>query len=378
MTERPAAANILLLRNQMETLQPSMRAYGDLLELCAAPLLPRGQLASFYPQPAARWLERLPGGGKICRFYSRYLSYPRQVRFLAAGAYHILDHGNAALLQHLPGGRALVTCHDLILLKMAGGAFPGFRPPFLAWATFRRAVASLRRAKRVIAHSRCTAEDLQHGGLLEPRQLEVLPLPVFPEFCPLPPERRQALRQALELEGKEVLLSLGVNQFYKNLNGVLAVAAACRRQRPGTVLLRVGAPLTAAQCRLAARLGLCGAIRELGWIESRQRLNEIYNAADLLLFPSLYEGYGWPVAEAQAAGLPALVSDRGSLPEVAAAPEFCFAPQDTPAMAEAARRLLGDPALRADLAARGLEKSRHLDRHAFGQAMAGLYREVLD
>lgn len=370
---------ILLLRNFAEDLQPSMKIYANLLEH-SFQKTPNYQLHSFRVRPnfLDPLLTKNKWSKKLSRYLSRYISYPLALKNVKGDLFHIVDHGNASLIKRLAAEKTIITCHDLILLKMKQGFFPGHRPPLLAWKTFKKAISCLKDARLVIADSHSTADDLLQNQLVKKEKLEVVHLPVLPQFKPLAKELRQLERKKLNLAEHFVILSLGVNDFYKNIEGLLKTVALCQQQRPQLSLkiLRLSTPLSAKQKTLAKNLALDSKIIELGKIESSEQLNLFYNISDLLLFPSLYEGYGWPVAEAQAAGLTAICSDRGSLQEVAADPLLCFPPDNQQQMAEKIIELAERPQLIAAHREKGLAKARQRGLDNFCQQMTSIYQSL--
>jgi glycosyltransferase involved in cell wall biosynthesis len=115
----------------------------------------------------------------------------------------------------------------------------------------------------------------------------------------------------------------------------------------------------------------------IGWVPAED-LPALYAGADLFVFPSRYEGFGLPVLEAMACGTPVIVSDCGSLPEVAGEAELYVDPEDPTALAEAMCRVAGDTAMRANMTAAGLQQAARfcwarsaLELRALCRAVAG-------
>ena len=104
---------------------------------------------------------------------------------------------------------------------------------------------------------------------------------------------------------------------------------------------------------------------------------QLYCGAEALLHPSFIEGFGNPVAEAMACGCPVVTSDCSAMPEVAGGAALLADPRDPGAIAAALKRAVEDPALAADLRARGLRRAAELDWRAFAAANCALYRRVL-
>ncbi len=126
---------------------------------------------------------------------------------------------------------------------------------------------------------------------------------------------------------------------------------------PAIVLVRVGSDLSKDEWDLVDRLDLRPHVRALGRVAGDRALARIYASSDVLAFPSLWEGFGWPPLEAMACGLPVAVSDRGSLPEVVGSAGLIVPATDVEALANALKRVLVEPDLAADLKRRGTARA---------------------
>jgi glycosyltransferase involved in cell wall biosynthesis len=101
-------------------------------------------------------------------------------------------------------------------------------------------------------------------------------------------------------------------------------------------------------------------------------------SASLLVFPSRYEGFGLPALEAMASGIPTVLAEAGSLPEVGGSAALYFSPGNASELGERLERLITDSGLRAELVARGLERARERTWHRTAEATAGVYRLARD
>ena len=150
---------------------------------------------------------------------------------------------------------------------------------------------------------------------------------------------------------------------------------ACRAD---LVLTGPPGPRDAEIAETAARLGVAGAVRQIGLV-SRPELAALYESAEALAWPSRFEGFGVPVLEAMGAGCPVVASRATAIPEVVGDAGILLSPDDAPGWTEALDGLLSDPGLRSDLVARGRERlkvfswerSGVLQVAAYGQAVAG-------
>jgi len=216
---------------------------------------------------------------------------------------------------------------------------------------------AVRRAHRVIADSRSTPDDLVELLGVAPERIDVVPLGLGTIRRHEPLAERD-VRARLQLGERNVVLSLSAKRPHKNLLALIdALARIAPERRP--VLVIPGYP-TAHESQLRARaaaLGIADDVRFPAWLSSTE-LEGLWSIARAFVFPSLYEGFGLPVLEAMARGVPVACSNASSLPEVAGDAALMFDPNDHAAIAEALQRLLGDPVLVATLRARGLARVR--------------------
>jgi glycosyltransferase involved in cell wall biosynthesis len=213
-----------------------------------------------------------------------------------------------------------------------------------------------RRSRRLIVDAQSTREDLhQHLGV--PRdKVDVAPLaarlPTDPEATPEP-----ELRARLDLGERPVVLSLSAKRPHKNLPRLFrAVAAMDPERRPALVVPGYPTPHEEELRTLAGELGIAELVRMPPWLSAAD-LEGLYRLAAGAVFPSLYEGFGLPVLEAMARGVPVACSNRSSLPEVAGDAALVVDPEDVEAIRSAVERLLTDAALAERLRAAGRERA---------------------
>ena len=273
--------------------------------------------------------------------------------WLAARAGVDLVHSLASTAPVRGRFRRVVTVHDLIYARFPE-AHPGIRDKgmrvLVPWA--------IRRSDRVIVDSHSTREDLIELLGVAPGLIDVVPLGLGAVRRESPLEESET-RSRFDLGERPVVLSLSAKRPHKNLGALIgALAKIGADARP--LLVLPGYPTWHEQeLRERARTaGLAGDVRFLGWL-SGEELEGLWALARVFVFPSLYEGFGLPVLEAMARGVPVACSNASSLPEVAGEAALLFDPRDESAIAAALGRLLGDHPLREDLIARGLERARH-------------------
>lgn len=363
---------VLLVRTLRAQQNRSMERYAD--ELGAA-LNESGGFAvrEFAPAPAP-W-ARAPIGAAMERRFARFVGYRHQLQRQRADLYHITDHSYADLAVVLPPERTIVTCHDLILLRAEVKSL-GFRGRWPSVQLFRRRIAHLRGVAHVACISRQTQDDLIELVGVDPARTSVIPNGVDARFQRLSDNDRQSARAAVAPAETPVLLHVSTGDAYKNVEGTLRTLAALHAGGSPALLVRAGQPLQPNQVKLARSLGVEQAVRDLGRV-SDERLVELYNLADLLLFPSYYEGFGWPPLEAMACGTPVVTSEAAALLEVTGDAALHAPANDPEALAAAVRSILTDRTLTERLSAAGIERASHYEWSDTAAAFAALYHRVL-
>lgn len=264
-------------------------------------------LLSRLPLPQ-RWL-------KLATQIDRFLLTPIAFMGRRADLVHVADHGNSIYLPFVCARKTVVTVHDLIPFLARDGRIAGFTPSFFGRLAMHATLFCLMRTGTLISPSTSTIRDLT--AYLPRRRAETLLLSNA-VFLPL---RRESPAVVAEFRRRydikadaPLVLHLG-RGFYKNRDFVLEVFAQVRKSAPKARLLLVGALEPALEHR-AAQLGLTDALCVIGQVP-RDDMAALYSSANVLLFPSLYEGFGYPVVEAGLCGTPVVCSDGGSLAEVA-------------------------------------------------------------
>ncbi len=246
----------------------------------------------------------------------------------------------------------VVTIHDLIYAR-----FPEAHAGMRDMGMRVLVPAAARRSARVIADSHSTREDLIELLGVKPQRIDVVPLGLGAVRRAQPLSER-ATRERFELGERELVLSLSAKRPHKNLRALLdALAELDSELRPLLVLPGYSTPHEGELREHARALGLQDDVRFVSWV-SAQELEGLWELARAFVYPSLYEGFGLPVLEAMARGVPVACSDASSLPEVAGEAALLFDPRSCRQIAEAMRRLLGDEALSQRLSALGRERAR--------------------
>ena len=365
---------VALLHNYCDERQPSMRLYADRL---GKALMREGvgvtrlRPPAIVPEP---WRARSPTWAKLDTQFGRFAVYPRLVRKMDADIIHVIDHGQAYLLNILDPARTVVTCHDVILLALAHGRIGSSPVPPFALQILHLSLELMKRAAAIVAVSEQTKRDLVSFIGLPADRVTVIPSGLNQPFSP-DAERGAATRRRLGLGDGPLVLHIG-RAFYKNISGVLRVVQGLRAQGIPARLVRTGRPLSGGDRELAERLGLLDDVIELRGVPDED-LPGLYNAVDLLLFPSLYEGFGWPPLEAMASGTPVVCSRAGSLAEVVGDAALTADPENVEALTWHAAAVFGDAPLRAALVARGIAHASQFTWRRTATQVIDVYRDVL-
>lgn len=249
-------------------------------------------------------------------------------------------------LPPLRSARGVVTVHDLSFLRLPEHADPGLRD-YLQKAV-PRAVA---RAHRVLADSENTKRDLIELLRVAEEKISVVPAGVETRFRPVRDTIRLAEVQKRYNLPDWFILSVGTLEPRKNLTRLITAYAQMRRQTglPHALVL-AGKPgwLYEGIYDQVTQEGLEDHVRFTGFIDDAD-LPALYTLADLLAFPSLYEGFGLPPLEAMACGTPVVCSNNSSLPEAVGSAALLVDPTDVDGLADAMARVLGNASLRARL-----------------------------
>lgn len=366
---------VLLVGNYPNDGSTSMRIWAqtlerELLQLGIEPrlLAPRQFLGRLRPASS--------GLGKWLGYVDRYVIFPRTLRAAAAKAdlVHICDHGNAMYSAMLKTRPTVVTCHDLHAVLGALGEVPDcpasmFGRVLQAW--IRR---GLERATRVVCISGATFDDANRILGRHDHLRIVLNALNYP-FQPLGKEEiDRRLAHLTDLRGP-FLLHVGSSLTRKNREGVLRVFAQVADQCD-LQLVFAGEALTPSLVRLAQELGVYPRLVQVVNPDVSV-IGALYNRACALLFPSRYEGFGWPPIEAQACGCPVVASDIAALAEVLGKSAALHRLEDEAGMAASVFRLATDPEYRNCMQQLGFENVR--SRFQISRMMAqylSLYREI--
>jgi len=320
---------IILIGNYANDRQESMQRFSSIL---FQSLKNKGYSVELV-KPDTVFGKLKPGGtgiGKWLGYVDKFIIFPFTLRQLARNThstgntvFHICDHSNAMFGSHLRNLPYMVTCNDMLAIRSALGEFPENETKVTGKILQKWILKSLRKTPHIACISRATQEDtirlaervpsnsiVVHMGLNYPYQpLEKV---VGNEILhPLWQSRGLAINLATPF-----LFHVGGSKWYKNREGLISIYKELKDLEPSTPpLLIAGKPHSTKVKNLIKTFNIESSIHYVGEVTNKE-LNALYSAAQVFLFPSLAEGFGWPIIEAQASGCPVVTSNRKPMTEI--------------------------------------------------------------
>ena len=377
---------VVLLGNYPVDRQESMLRFRNLIE---ARLTAAGYTTeSIYPQGYFGMMLRQGPLAKWLGYLDKYILFPTKLAG-ALGQFaekkysgrkvvvHICDHSNAVYARlarrWFP---VLVTCHDLLAVRGALGEDTDCPASGFGKRLQATILHGLGQASRVACVSRATQGDLIRllgPGMAE--RSEVIPLALNYDYRAL--TRDEALaglaRAGIDLPFGGYVLHVGSGLRRKNREALLQSVARIKDQWPGKIVF-AGEALSDAERMLALDLGVKNRVHEISRPDN-ETLLALYAAAHAFIFMSRFEGFGWPILEAQMAGCPVICSNRTSVPEVAGDGAFIHEPDDYASIGAAILRL-EDAALRSEMISQGLKNARLYSNERMMSAYEVIYRQI--
>lgn len=302
-------------------------------------------------------------------------------RVSRAAAWHFPHYSVPQILR--PRRPFAVTIHDLIHLLFPEVA--GSRAKRMAGRLLME--SAVRRARAVLTVSECSRRDIARVLRVPEERILITPNAVHPSFQPVAPGEVGALRRTLGLPAR-YLLAVGIRKPHKNLEFLIETFLRWKKSRASgaggelhLVLCGLRGEDQAALARLAAERGggegEKAAVRFTPFLEHGQ-LPALYQGAEALVFPSLYEGFGLPVLEAQRIGVPVLATSASSVPEVGGEGALYFDPRsDEELMSRLDEFYDGGEELRRRLVTAGHANESRYCWQATARMVAGVYGSLL-
>jgi len=371
---------VLLIGNYPPDRQQSMRRFGTMMlqglnnsGIAAKLIAPQARFGKF--RGAGRFVAKWLG------YIDKFVLFPRQLQTALAkekpSVVHICDHSNAMYdgwIEHVP---VVVTCHDLLAVRGALGEETNCPASPTGKILQRWILRGLRRASEVVCDSQATEADarrLVSRGGASPK-VELVRLGLNYPFRKLSEAEVSARLSGIPGFNPHLpfVLHVGSNLRRKNRDGALRIFARCK-EKWNARLVFAGDALTQELLSLADRLGISDRVMQVP-NASDELLEALYNRAFALLYPSRFEGFGWPVIEAQACGCPVVCSNSGPLPE-AAGDAGLFHDADDEAGFAADLLRLSDPGQRAIWSEKSLRNAERFSTSRMVSQYIDIYRNL--
>ena len=357
----------------------SLEVYADNLVAGLRTVRPNWEIAEIAPIPWNSSDKLYLSGSGIKKYYETFWRHPRAVSRLEADIFHVLDQSDAHIVYglHRANKPAVVTCHDLVQFIYPEILRDQSRIPALSMAMWKYSVGGMEKANHVITVSRNTAEDVTRMLEIKPEQTTVIPNGITSEFQVLPASEVAEIRQQYTSSPDTFcLLNVGSTHQRKNILTVLRVLKDLKEQGFPICLWRTGDKFTQEQQAFIQAHDLESYIFNLG-NPDKASLVQIYNAADVLLAPSLYEGFGLTIVEAMACGTPVITSNVSCLPEVVGDAGILIDPNSYQAIADAVIELYKNPTLYKNLVEKGLTRAKFFSWKNTAEQVATIYEKIL-
>lgn len=353
----------------------SMDVYADGIVAGLKAVRPDWEIKEIKPIPVDRSSKSL--SLRVQKAYERFWAFPRQVQKQAANfdIVHIVDHSEGHIVKGLQSSSSsvVVTCHDLINYYYPKNLQGAVRVPFLSDGLWKLSIRGLKQASYVFNVSDATAKDVNHILNIPFDRMSVVHNAVESVFRTIPEPEIAAFRNQLGAPKEACcLLNVGSDHPRKNIDAVLDVLAVLESKNIPVQLWKVGSDFTTKQANWIQQQDLSAHVKYLGNPDA-STLIEIYNAANVLLAPSLHEGFGLTLLESLACGTPVITSNTSAMPEVVGDAGILVSPNDVEAMASHVIQLHTDTKYRQNLVEKGLDRVRKFTWEKTSEQIACVY-----
>ncbi len=338
-------------------------------------------------------LDAVPGAEHMRRVIVRPYGHPIRVPFWHHGFTTVPWHpptpaaSLALLREHIDvvhvqmaapllfPARIVVSLHDIVFER-----YPQFYPPDFVTRLRVTVPLTVRRAAAVLTVSEFSKRDIARRYGVSPDKITVAPDAADPMFQLIQDVERLAMVRGRYGTGERFILYVGNLEPHKNLKTLIAAYIRLRQADATRHKLVLVGRAFAHDNDILATAQASGYADDLvltGYVPNED-LVALYNAADLFVFPSIFEGFGIPPLEAMACGTPVVTSNTSSLPEVVGDAALTVDPLDVEALAGAIARGVDDVDLRAELTARGLRRVRLFSWENTARTIKSVYQDVYD
>lgn len=360
---------ICILTSFKEDNRKSMDIYSD--NLC---LVNNDLLDVFKFTPKSLFSPQNHRKFKILNWVNKYFYYPIQIFSIKADLYHIVDHTYAHLIQILPKNKVVVTVHDIIPILAYKNLIPGLNYPNNP-ILFKFSLNYLKKINYVITVSNTTKDDLINHFSINSNKISVIYNWITPKFKPYNEFEKLDVFKKLSSNAFKILIIGSLS--YKNhaLSFEIIQKLENKTQKPIQLIL-----LKSNNIDLEVDINKYKIQNKIIIFEniSQTELIYLYNSIDCLLFPSLYEGFGLPVIEAMACGIPVLISNIKILEEIANNSAIKCNNEDISTYVESILKLINDKNYKEKISHLGIENAKIYNQNYQIEIVRKFYYDILN
>jgi glycosyltransferase involved in cell wall biosynthesis len=320
---------------------------------------------------------------KLKEFIKKVVPHPyavsrfiQQVKFnQGARARHLALYHEPNFLSHSFSHPIVISAHDLSWIR-----FPETHPPERVAIMNQLFPRCLERADHVITDAAFIRNEIIAEFGVSPDRITSIPLAARRIFRPRPVAECAQVLEARDLSYRAFILCVGTLEPRKNLELMIRTYASMPnafRMRFPLVIVGMKGWLTSSLEAVMQPLISSGQVRPLGFT-SDEHLAALYASAKVLVYPSIYEGFGLPPLEAMASGTPVIVSTRSTLPEVVGTAGIKIDPTDEAGLREALLQLTDDATLWEQQVTASLAQASRFSWEKCASETVAIYRRVLE
>lgn len=295
--------------------------------------------------------------------------------FCKADLFHITDGSHAYISFFLPWRPFITTAHDIIPFLQEKSLIGGSKQSRFGKGLVKRSLAGLKRSDWIVAVSKNTRKDMIENLGIAESKVDVIYSPISSEVM-----TKIATSGVIDWHHRAIqegafVLHVGNDAIYKNREGALRIFAAILGEKKSLRFKIAGAPPDAGLLKKVEQLGLKDQIDFIVDPDD-DLLIELYRRACLFIFPSIYEGAGWPPLEAMACGCPVVCSSAASLPEMVGDAAILVPPQEEKLFAEKCIEVINNNSLAETIIKKGLERATAFNMNQFASQLSKIYRSI--
>lgn len=355
----------------------SMEVYADGLISGLRTVRPDWEIIDLSPSPIDRNDTSLIV--RVWKYYERFWNFPYIISRYEADVVHIIEAAEAHILYRLRKAelKTVVTCHDLINYYYQNNELLSSKVPSISHNVWLYAIRAMRYANHIVSVSEATAKDALKILSLDPERISVIPNAVESIFQPLPEDTINPLYEKYKIHTDFFcLLNVGSNHKRKNIVNIIKAVKILKQKMLPVKFLKVGSDFTAKQKEIIREHKLENDVIFFGRPD-KKTLVQIYNLADVLVAPSLFEGFGMTILEAMACGTPTVTSKVSSMPEVVGDAGLCVDPESPQEIADAIYSLYENPVAYKTLVVRGLNRVKSFTWEKTAEQVAMVYEKLM-